>query len=352
MKKRSIFVILCLLLLTAILLWREFRTESTPMIAEDGKRIQSSVSELKELDIGGMKQWILIRGNDVSNPVLLWLHGGPGSAQMPIAQYFNKDLEKEFVVVHWDQRGAGKSNPSNFDESTMTFEQYLADGHELTNYLKEKFHQEKIYLVGHSWGTKVGITLVCDYPEDYYAYVGVSQLVSNLRSQEITYRWLEEKIENDSDKSKLEKIGKPPYVDHDQYVAFMKLTGEYGGGMDIGMLKLASIAIHSKEYRLSDFKRWLDGANRGSGPMWDSYITWDAMKEVPKVTVPVYFFSGKNDYNTPLELVRDYYEMLKASKGKELFVFEDSAHAPFMKEPDRFFDSLKKVKSETYLTSN
>lgn len=139
--------------------------------------IPRSIASLEKIKLGGMDQWILIRGNDVSNPVLLWLHGGPGAAQMPIAHHFDKNLEKDFIVVHWDQRGAGKSNPKDFDEQTMTFEQFITDAHELTQYLKRRFNTEKIYLVGHSWGTQLGIKMVQLYPEDYFAYIGIGQAV-------------------------------------------------------------------------------------------------------------------------------------------------------------------------------
>lgn len=340
-----------LLLIFGLLLWREYRPISTPqLINENGEFILSSISELEEINIGGMKQWIQIRGEDISNPVILWLHGGPSAAQMPISK-LSQALEKDFIVVHWDQRGAGKSNPDNFDERTMSFEQYLEDTHQLTEYLKQKLCKEKIYLIGHSWGTKIGITISKDYPEDYYAYVGVSQLVSNnQRSQEISYHWLTEKIENNNKKDllNLKELGKPPYGDHNTYVKFIKMVDSYGGGMDIGMAKLAFIALQSKEYRLSDFKRWIVGSNRGSGPMWSTYNEWDAFKEVPELDIPVYFFSGKNDYNTPLQLVKEYYDTLIAPEGKKLVTFEDSSHTPFIKEPDKFYKEMKKVKEETY----
>jgi hypothetical protein len=114
------------------------------------------------------------------------------------------------------------------------------------------------------------------------------------------------------------------------------------------MAKLASVALQSKEYRLSDLQKWMDGANRGSGPMWDSYITWDAATEVSKVEIPVYFFSGINDYNTPLELVREYYEQLNAPEGKDIVVFENSSHTPHMMEPEKFCEEMIRVKEETY----
>lgn len=354
MKKKFFFIALIVILIAGALAYREFSPSSTPPIEdENGNILSDSISELEEVEIGGMKQWIQIRGEDATNPVLLWLHGGPGSAQMPVARYFNQELEKDFIVVHWDQRGAGKSNPPNFDEKTMTFDQYLADTYQLTQYLKQKLNKEKIYLLGHSWGTKIGITMAKKHPEDYYAYIGISQIVENKKAQKIAYDWLLSQISqpDSRDLEKLVKIGEPPYFEHDKYIKFIKIIDSYGGGMDISVVKLAFIALQAKEYKLSDLAGWLDGANRGSGPMWDTYSLWDAAKEVPEVDIPVYFFSGKNDYNTPLQLVKEYYEALEAPYGKNLIIFEDSSHTPFMQETDKFYQEMLKVKNQTYADS-
>ena len=325
---------------------------STQLIRDEkGNVIPESIASLQKVKLGGMDQWILIRGYDVSNPILLWLHGGPGAAQMPVAHHFNGDLEKDFIVVHWDQRGAGKSNPKDFDEQTMTLEQFISDAHELTQYLKKRFHKRKIYLLGHSWGTLFGILLVQKYPQDYYAYIGVSQVVNGYAAGEIAYKWLVEQIKKrgkTKDLKRLEKLGTPPYTDHEKYVKFAKLVDSYGGGMDVGFVKLLWIALRAPEYSLKDYFKWIRGANRGSGPMWEETSSFDAFKEVTELQVPAYFFSGRNDYNTPLELVRQYFEVLKAPKGKQLIIFENSAHTPFMKEPEKFYQEMVRVKNETY----
>jgi pimeloyl-ACP methyl ester carboxylesterase len=203
--------------------------------------------------------------------VLLWLHGGPGAAQMPVANAFNGALEQEFVVVHWDQRGAGKSNPPDFDESSMTFQQYLDDAHTLTGYLQQRFGQQKIYLLGHSWGSQIGLRLVQVYPEDYHAYIGVSQVVEAGLAQQVGYDWLREQIQARGDEKalrQLEALGKPPYRDHATFVSYVQLVDAYGGDFDVSMLKLFWAAVRAPEYNLADMQAWLRGANRGSGPMW------------------------------------------------------------------------------------
>ena len=349
--KRKLLFCSILLLISLFIYIRQF-SESTPTIKDGyGNKKPESITLLEKVELGGMDQWIQIRGNHVSNPILLWLHGGPGSAQMPVAHYFNGALEKDFIVVHWDQRGAGKSNPSDFDESTITFEQFLDDAHDLTQYLKKRFNREKIYLVGHSWGSQLGIILASTYPDDYYAYVGVSQVVDNRTSNEIAYGWLQEQIKKNGKQRELDnlkKLGSPPFIDHETFVKFIKMIDSYGGGMDVGIGKLALIALRSPEYRLSDFIAWIKGSSRGSGPMWESSQSFGLIREIPRLIVPVYFFSGRNDYNTPLQLVNEYLENLDAPNGKELVIFEKSSHTPFMGEPEKFNREMVRVKEKTF----
>ncbi len=317
---------------------------------EDGQEQPGSIATLEKVELGGMEQWILIRGKDRSQPVLLWLHGGPGAAQMPLAHNLDRELEEEYVVVHWDQRGAGKSNPRDFDESTMTLQQYLDDAHELTRYLQERLGQDRIYLLGHSWGSLLGARLVQEYPEDYQAYIGVGQLVDN--HQRVGYQWLQEAIaeqEDERSRQTLEELGEPPYREHQEYLVYADLIDAYGGSFDLPMSRLMFIALRAPEYGVWDYGRWMSGANRGSGPMWEETGAQhlDLRQEVPVLEVPVYFLVGARDYNTPLALVEDYYELLEAP-GKELVVFPESAHTPFLGEPEEFNRQMRRVKEETW----
>jgi pimeloyl-ACP methyl ester carboxylesterase len=328
---------------------RSGRTE--PIKDSSGEVIPGSIAALEKVELGGMEQWILIRGHNVDHPVLLWLHGGPGAAQMPIAWHFNGNLEREFIVVHWDQRGSGKSNSPGFDETTMTVDRYIKDTVELTNYLKERFGREKIYLLGHSWGSQIGILAAAANQEHYYAYIGVSQLVDPHRSQDVAYQWLLDEImngSNEKDLEKLDRLGPPRYLDHADYVEFAGLIDKYGGNMDMRFTNLAWIALQSPEYRVRDYYYWLQGATRGSGPMWEESQAFNLFQAVAQIDLPVYFFSGAHDFNTPLSLVEEYLTYLEAPAGKELVVFSSSAHTPYMAEPEHFFQELKRVKNETY----
>ncbi len=306
-----------------------------------------AIAELTSIEIGDLQQWLLIRGEDQSNPVLLWLHGGPGSAQMPVHRAFNKVLEEEFVVVHWDQRGAGKSNHKGFSKETMTLDRFIEDAHEITQYLKDRFEQEKIFLLGHSWGSQLGILTVQRYPDDYHTFISVAQVVHPQRAEEISYDWLKQQVEQHGSrrqKRRLEQLGPPLYDEHERYVTFAKMKDSFGGSMDVGMGRMAWISFGANEYTLGDYVKWLRGANRGSGPMWEELRDFNLFRDVPSIEIPFWLIVGENDYNTPAELVEEYYQFLEAPEGKTLIVMDGVAHTPFLGDPERFNSNVSHIK--------
>ena len=150
------------------------------------------ISQLEQVELGGMKQWISIRGADLHAPVLLFLHGGPGSANLAKLRLQVPELEQHFVVVTWDQRGAGKSAPIGFDYDCLSIDQMVSDTHALVSYLKARFGVEKFYLMGFSWGSIIGLNLADQYPEDLYAYIGVSQVINPRESERISLDFVQE----------------------------------------------------------------------------------------------------------------------------------------------------------------
>jgi pimeloyl-ACP methyl ester carboxylesterase len=154
-------------------------------------RSLNRITSLERVPIGGIGQWIEVRGENVNNPILLWIHGGPGVAFIPLAGAFQAPLEQHFTVVQWDQRGAGKTYASNDKElqrRTMNIPQMEEDTLEVVNYLRNRFHREKIFVLGHSWGSVLGLWLAHEHPELIYAYIGVGQLVNAQQNREVMYR--------------------------------------------------------------------------------------------------------------------------------------------------------------------
>ncbi len=306
------------------------------------------IAMLDPVQIGGMTQWLLIRGQDRSAPVLLWLHGGPGAAQMPLAHATTRALERDFVVVHWDQRGAGKSNARDFDPVTMTLEQFLRDAHAVTRHLQDRLGADLTLVLGHSWGTMLGARLVARWPDDYAGYIGVGQQVSSARGVNVTLDRLAPLIRASGHAEHLrwlEDAAPEALLEHAAYVEMMQMLDHYGGGMNVPTWRLAVLLIGAPEYSLRDLRRWLDGANRGSGPMWPDYRARDLLAEVPVMPVPMLLISGAQDLNTPVELAAEWFDAVEAPQGKRHIVLESSGHAPFLTEPDRFADVVRSFAS-------
>ena len=179
----------------------------------NGKIPQNSIASLEKISIGGVDQWILIRGENVNNPILFKLHGGPGQAEMATVNY-NHDLEKHFIVVEWDQRGAGKSYESINPKSAMTLNQLVEDTREISEYLLKRFNQNKLILVGHSWGSILGIMAVQKYPQLFKAFVSTGQIVNMAEGVKISYKHLigiAKSENNDQALTELTAIGEPPF---------------------------------------------------------------------------------------------------------------------------------------------
>jgi len=192
--------------------------------------------------LGGIEQWISIRGN-IDNPILIYLHGGPGTPVMPLFRHFQASLEDYFLIVQWEQRGAGKSFSRRIPKETMTIEQFISDLYELIELLKKRFSKTKIYLIGHSWGSVLGTFIVQRYPQLFYAYIGVGQASNTVETEKRMYEFVLERSKELNNKKairQLEKVGPPfkglypPYTTFYKggYMAKMTVYGwvaKYGG---------------------------------------------------------------------------------------------------------------------------
>lgn len=306
---------------------------------EDANRIES----LETVKLGGVEQTIYLRGHDRDNPVLLFLDGGPGVPEMPTAREFGLRLEEYFVMVHWDQRGAGNSCTSEIPDESLHLEQYLADTLELVNLLRQRFHTDKIYLVGHSWGSVLGALTVQRHPELFHAYVGMGQVVNMRRGEEISYRFVLDQAKAEGNEEALEELATihPPYSRTEDLMTQRAWLGHYHGDFykGGGFAKIVRAAFFSPEYTLGKKLTLYACAKNSLDQVWSDLQDLDLMREIPRLDVPVYFFTGRHDYNTPFELVERYFEILEAPH-KEIVWFENSAHMPNIEEPDLFQDTI------------
>ncbi len=338
-----------LVALLALLCYREaaqyFLSRQPPVTSLDG------VESLEEVELGGVEQSILIRGADRDNPVLLWLHGGPGVPAMPLAHRYDGELVEHFVVVHWDQRGAGRSYDPGLTEADLTTERYVSDTHELVEKLEGRFGEEKVYLVGHSWGSALGALAVERHPEDFHAFVGVGQLVDNRESDEIAYAHALEEARRRGDGealAALEELGPPPWETLEQGSEFAGLNAELGGVTHRPVPNQVVTAALSPAYSLGDVYASARGARFSVDAMLDDLDQIDLLKQAPRLMVPVYIFQGRHDYATPWPLAERYFEALEAPRGKDLVWFGRSGHALRAEEPKKFDEELLRVLGETY----
>ncbi len=313
------------------------RRATTPPIGAPG-----GIASLEQVTLNGYPQWILLRGRDTSKPVLLFLHGGPGSADMWHAHHAMRLLEEHFVCVSWDQRGAGKSFVPGPDPRTMTIAQFVDDTIALIEVLRVRFGQAKVLLVGHSWGSVLALKVAAARPDLLHAVVGMGQVVDTKRGEAISYRYALESARaagNQRAVRALEKIGPPPYAGNDLFVQRRWLSEYHGDLHTMSMLDFLSIGLAAPEYTLGDVVRFFRGARRSIALLWAELTTVNLLREIRTLAIPVFFFAGRYDRTTPSELVLELHEAIEAP-AKEMVWFEQSAHMPNLEEPETFQRAL------------
>ncbi|MCE9499095.1 MAG: alpha/beta hydrolase, partial [Leptospira sp.] len=195
---------------------------------------QDGIQSIEKWMINGNGQWVSIRGQNKNNPIILMVHGGPGSADMSMARHIDLTTEKYFVVIRWDQRNAGKSFSFLGGAGELVPETYLADLHLLVQEIKKKFSRNKIYIAGHSWGSIISAISASRNPEDYYAYIGIGQFVHGLENEKYSYRFTLQEAEKDKNEKairELKEIGEPPFEGLRKLGVERDWLGYYGGAM-------------------------------------------------------------------------------------------------------------------------
>ena len=342
MRRESICCLLALVWLSS-----SCTSTSTQPIADlDDEPVVGSVANLEPVTLGGVEQWILIRGRSASSPLMLKLHGGPGQAEMATVR-FNNLLEQDFLVVEWDQRGAGKS--ADVPADGVTTEQIVSDTIELSRYLLKRFDRDRLILVGHSWGSAVGLQAVHRAPELYRAFVSTGQMSNFSNAISAGYRALLEHAVRSGDEAleaELEALGEPPYVGPEgrsKRAKYLELLEEHGNlwHAESGFTPVRWM-IAAEEYSWSEKLSFNRAAQTSFEALLPDLLELDMAELVPRVEVPVYFAAGRHDLLSPPSVAFAYFSRLEAPR-KEWVWFEGSAHFPQWEEPAEFHRLLERV---------
>lgn len=323
-----------------------FKAHTPPFKDAQGNILKNSIAKMQMVTLGNTEQSVIIRGEDRNNPVLLLVHGGPGSAETPLFRYYNAALEKRFVVVYWDQRACGKSYTKRDANGLLCIQMFVQDLCDLTLYLKNYLGKEKIYLLAHSWGTLLGILAVSQHPELFYAYVGTGQVASMPESELESYRFALHAAKEQKNKKairELTAIGEPQNGVYASGIAGThtqrKWLNYFGGAVygSKGVSKFILRFFTSPEYNFADILRFFKSLNAPARNKLsqEEFLKTDLFNTIKRIDIPVYFFLGRHDYQVVSVVAEKFFNSIEASK-KELVWFEKSAHNACFEEAERF----------------
>ncbi|GFP76097.1 alpha/beta fold hydrolase [Clostridium fungisolvens] len=297
--------------------------------------------------INGIEQFLFHNGTSYDNPVMLYLHGGPGSAESLFTEGFQGKWEDLYTVIHWDQRGAGKTLTKNPDKYP-TIDLLLKDLYDIVHYLKKKYNKNRVILLGHSWGSVLGSTFIKKYPEEVSYYIGVGQVVSMLDNERVGYEKVKELISKKNDiKSlkKLEDIGEYPDKEYSEEwlkkcLKLRKLQEKYklAASMD---LSISLIAFKSPIFKLSDIIALMK-AFKSNGKLVEFLVNFNLKLETNKYEIPIFYIMGGNDWQTPYSEAEDYFNKIEAPL-KKYYLIPNAGHMTMLDQPNLFFEALQDI---------
>ena len=335
----SVLVVAALFCLAVLRLW----SPGTPKPYRDGqgRPLAASISEKLHVGIDGVDQGMFIKGERQGNPLLLYLHGG-----MPdyfLAERYPTGLDEYFTVAWWEQRGSGLSYRADIPPETMTPEQLISDTLVVTDYLRKRFGRERIYLMGHSGGTFIGIQAAARAPELYHAYIGVAQMSCQLKSEGLAHQYMLQRFREAGNAKMVRALEEAPVRDAvplpDSYLALRDVAmHRLGIGTTHTMKSMVSglllASLQCREYTVREKVNLWRGKLFSGRFLWNAQLATDLTKRVTQLEIPVYFLHGVHDYTVSYPEARAYFAKLVAPL-KGFYTFERSAHSPLFEEPER-----------------
>lgn len=311
------------------------------------------IEQFEMVKIGGIKQAIKIRGDRIDNPVMVYLHGGPGFPLFPFEPYQEPmfRLESQFTMVYWEQRGTGKSFSRFIPRKSMNIEQFIEDTRQVVEYVRQATGAEKVFLWGHSWGSNIGALFAARYPELLHAYISTGQSVNPFENERLAYHFVYEQAKKENNRRALRQLARIDTLETGyslrDALTVRRWVYRYGGivkqGNDrpyVDMVEIEQI-LTAPEYSISDRLNLIMFPHFSARELWEDLKRFDLRQKAPRIEVPVYILVGKYDVIVSASLAKEYFEMLDAPAGKTLILFENSAHRPFDEEREKFLRVMK-----------
>lgn len=310
-----------------------------PFIDVRERVVPDSVAEMADYPIGSVPQRLWFRGADVERPALILLHGGPGASEAALFRRFNAELERHFLMVYWEQRGTGRSYRKDIPDASMTMHQFVRDLDEVVDLVRRRFHKDRIVLLGHSWGTAIGLLYASQHPDKVAAYLGVSQVVDMPDGERLSWQFARDQAERRGDRRALrdlDRIGPPPHT-VDEMLTSRKWVERFGGTFhgDLSTGSLIWAALRTDEANLVDLIKFGQGNRFSLDRLWHEFREFNIRDRLCRFEVPVAFLLGRYDWVVPSALAAEYFARIHAPR-RRLVWFEHSAHNPPFEEPDVF----------------
>jgi len=332
----------------AVLLFWSWPGRPQPFLDERGHPLPGAISEKMRVSINGVEQGMFLKARDRTRPVLLYLHGG--MPEYILTQRYPTGLEAEFVVCWWEQRGAGLSYRPGTPPESVTVEQLVADTLALTDDLRRRFGQDRIYLMGHSGGSFLGMHAVARAPGLYHAFIGVAQMANQLRSEVRAYDYMLGRCRAERRAALARKLEAAPVtLEAGVPPAYLRVRDEAMHALGVGTMRdmrsvfagLVLPSLQHRDYTLEEkLNFWCGKVATGVSTMWQEMLATDLAERVPAVGVPVYFLHGVHDYTCTYAEASTYFDRLTAPL-KGFYTFSSSAHCPMFEEPGTFMAILR-----------
>jgi len=318
---------------------------TAPFRGPHGEVLADSIAQVAYRRLGGLDQWVMIRGKNVANPPLILLHGGPGWSETAFFRHFNAPLESCFTAVYWDQRGAGKSYDRTMSRSSMAVEQFIADLDELVDGVCERLGKARVAIFGHSWGSVLGVLYAARFPGKVAAYIGSGQIGDWPAAESASYEFALGEARRQGNRralSKLRSIGSPPYAADAVFTERTWALRLAGGMRPQAVWDMVRVLAGRQETTVFGLPAAWRGFRFSMNAMWPEVSRLNLIELVPELRMPVFFLLGREDPWVRPETSVAYFDVLTAP-AKKLVWFEHSGHEPFIDEPGKFNATMADV---------